>query len=83
MKKVKKSENYEPTIADVLEVVQTGFARHDGMFKALHIGQELLNGEVHDIGKRLSKTQNRVEDIADILEGKYEPRLRHLEKARV
>ncbi len=56
--------------------------QHGRILGTLHAGQELLNQRVGDVERRLGKTQNRIEDIADMLEGNYEPRLRHLEKVR-
>jgi len=95
MKKVRKlSKKYEPTIADILDVVQTGFTRHDKMFTVLHAGQELLREELKENTKRLNNTQNRVEDVADMLEDvtqstrkdritivNHEHRIQHLERA--
>lgn len=109
MKKAKKSKKYEPTIANVLDVVQTGFARndklltelqagfarHDRILATLHEGQENLRGQLKEVDRRLSNTQNRVEDIADSLGDitrvadkdrvstlDHERRIRHLEKAQ-
>jgi ubiquinone biosynthesis protein UbiJ len=64
----KKSSSYEPTIKDVLEVVQTGFARHEKILKTLHNGQENIKEQMSDFSKRLINTQNRVEDIADTVD---------------
>jgi hypothetical protein len=100
MKKVKKSSTYEPTISDVLNAVQNGFAqhekilthhediltelqtgsaRHDKLLTALYDGQKNLKEQVTDISRRLINTQNRVEDIADIVELNHEHRIRRLE----
>ncbi len=54
--------------------------QHGQILGTLHKGQELLSERIGDVEHRLGKTQNRIEDIADMLEGNYEPRLRHLEK---
>lgn len=95
MKKVKKSGKHEPTISDVLEVVQTSFARHEKILSGLHEGQELLREELKENTRRLNNTQNRVEDIADALENvtqstrkdritviNHEHRIRHLEQVQ-
>lgn len=82
MKKVKKTTKYEPTVSDVLEVVQTGFARHDKMFATLHEGQENIKEQLRDTDRRLTSTQNRVEDIADMLELDHERRIKRLEQVR-
>jgi hypothetical protein len=94
MKDAQNSNEYEPTITDVIvavqslaETVQTGFERHEHLLTTLVEGQqnlrEILNARVGDVEQRLVKTQNRVEDIAEMLEDNYEPRLKHLEEARV
>jgi septation ring formation regulator EzrA len=81
MKKVKKSDTYDPTIKDVLDVVQKGFARiegtlskHEGILsshakglRGLLEGQQNLTERVNDIEHRLINTQNRMEDVADQL----------------
>lgn len=68
MKRIKKSANYEPTISDILEVVQSGFVRNDKLFTALHEGQENIKERLKDVDHRLVNTQNRIEDVADTLE---------------
>ena len=69
MKAIKKmTEEYEPTITDVLEAMQVGFARQDQMFASLAEGQDHLREDVKDINQRLTKTQMRVEDVAEMLE---------------
>ncbi|MEK7086444.1 MAG: hypothetical protein AAB951_01505 [Patescibacteria group bacterium] len=86
MENTKKSSEFEPTLLDVLEAVQTGFTkmekrfekvekqldRHEGILITLHEGQEglreLLNECTSALDKRVSATQNRVEDVVDILE---------------
>ncbi len=96
MKKVKKMTKKEPTISDVMgvvdgltgkmdslteslqdltEAVQTGFARneekfdrHEKIITALYEGQENLTDRLNDIDRRLINTQNRVEDVAEMLE---------------
>lgn len=111
MKNAQKSDSYEPTLADVLEAVQTGFAkveerfdgvderfegiegrlsgvetvldRHNKLLKTLVEGQANLQEQLNDNTNRLIKTQNRVEDIADILEINHEHRITRLEKALV
>jgi uncharacterized coiled-coil protein SlyX len=100
MKEGNKSKEFEPTVSDVLEAVQTGFARleagfdrhegiltelqtglarHEGILtelqtglarheKILHTlvaGQDNLMERVNIIDQRLSKTQNRIEDVVD------------------
>lgn len=117
MKNAQNSDTYEPTLTDVLEAVQTGFAkiderfervdekftavdgrfdgiegrldgvemilgRHDKLLKTLVEGQENLQEQLNDNTNRLIKTQNRVEDIADMLEVDHESRIARLEKAR-
>jgi hypothetical protein len=82
MKHSTKKSKYEPTISDVLDVVQTGFARHDKMFASLHEGQQNLGEQVNDVERRLTNTQNRVEDIADMLELDHERRIKRLEQVR-
>lgn len=91
------SSEYESTITDVLEAVQSGFSkiderfekideqfsRHDAMFAILREGQENLKEQLNENTNRLIKTQNRVEDIADTLEIDHERRIARLEKARV
>ena len=95
MKHSSKSSKYEPTIADVLDAVQTGFTRHEKVLTALHEGQGNLKDQLKDVDRRLSNTQNRVEDIADIFKNvtrttdkdrisilDHERRIQHLEKTR-
>ena len=109
MKKVKKKNEYEATISDVLEAVQTGFAkvderfdkiegtieRHESLLSSLVNGQDQLRDSINILDHRVSKTQNRVEDIADSLGDitrvadkdrvstlDHERRIRHLEKAQ-
>lgn len=79
MKNMKKSNNYEATIAGVLDAVQTGFAkvedrfdrletgfdRHEGILKTLVEGQDHLREDIHILDQRVSKTQNRIEDVVD------------------
>lgn len=93
MKEEKKSGEDEPTISDVLEAVQTGFAkveerlgriegiadqhegtltRHDKLLTTLVAGQENLTERVNGIDQRLTATQNRVEDVAEMLENMTE-----------
>lgn len=90
----------EPTISDVMgavhdltEAVQTGFAkvetvldRHEDILKTLVDGQDQLRGSVNILDQRMSKTQNRIEDVVDenhrtLLE--HGRRITILEKARV
>lgn len=86
MKNAQKSDTYEPTLSDVLEAVQTGFAkvderfakvderfdRHEHILTTLVEGQqnlrEILSERTTAIDSRLSKVQNRIEDIVDVLE---------------
>ena len=108
MKQPKKSSNYEPTIKDVMgsvqdltEAVQAGFERletgsdrHEQILKTLHEGQENFRGQLKDFGTSLTNTQNRVEDVADMVESltqvsdkdhmsivDHEHRILHLEKS--
>ena len=71
-KDAKKSDEYEPTLLDVLEAVQTGFARLETGQAILVEGQqnlrEVLNERTEEIKKDVSKVQNRIEDIVDVLE---------------
>jgi len=97
MKDENSANKYEPTLVDVLQSVQTGFGKmeerfdnveerltqHDKMLEVLVEGQDILNERVGNVERRLDKTQNRIEDIAEMLEDKYEPRLKHLEEVRV
>ncbi len=95
MKKEQKLDELEPTLSDVLEAVQTGFERHEKILKTLVEGQDQLRGSVNILDQRVTKTQNRVEDIADLLDDMthvtdknkvslldHERRIRHLERAR-
>lgn len=82
MKDANKMRQYEPTIADVLEAVQTGFSRvettlgrheeildhHDRLPGLLAENQSHMQASIKDLGQRVSGTQNRVEDIAEMLE---------------
>ena len=93
MEKMKKSNECEPTLTDVLEAVQGGFqkmeerfekvderfdgvderfasndAAHTSLFEIQKQTLELLNERTTTIDTRLSKVQNRVEDIVDVLE---------------
>lgn len=65
MKEISKSSEFEPTLSDVLEAVQTGFERHEKILKTLVEGQGQLRESVNLLDKRVSKTQNRVEDVVD------------------
>ena len=96
-------------VQDLTEAVQTGFAkvekrfntledaveRHGSLLVSLVDGQNNLRERVSILDQRMSKTQNRVEDIADSLGDitrvadrdrvstiDHERRIRHLEKAR-
>ena len=92
MKKVKKSKKDKPTlfgvmdaVQDLTEAVQVGFERHEKILKTLVEGQEQLRQGVNILDQRVSKTQNRIEDVVDenrdsILN--HERRIRHLEKER-
>ena len=97
MKRTTKSgKRYEPTISDVLDAVQTGFSRHEGLLTrheglltrheklltTLHEGQENLKEQVKDVDRRLINTQHKVEDIADMLELDHERRIKRLEQVR-
>ncbi len=64
------------------DTIEQRLDNHDRLLKSLHGGQENLKEQVQDINHRLIKTQNRVEDIADILEVDHERRITRLEKAR-
>lgn len=55
---------------------------HDKLLKSLHEGQENMKEQMQDTNRRLINTQNRVEDIADILEIDHEPRITRLERVR-
>lgn len=66
-------------VQDLTEAVQIGFekvedrfAQHKGILTTLHEDQEqlreLLNERTSALDKRISDTQNRVENIADMLE---------------
>lgn len=103
MKEDKKLGELEPTLSDVLEAVQVGFTkvetvldRHEKMINTLVAGQENLTERVKGIDQRLTVTQNRVEDVAEMLEDmtevvdenrdilfKHESRITVLEKAVV
>ncbi len=110
MKNAQNPSIYEPTLSDVLEAVQSGFARvdeqfakvderfseidshfakvderlarHDALLAVLREGQENLREQLNDNTRRLITTQNRIEDIADVLEIDHERRITRLEKAR-
>ncbi len=96
-------------VQDLTEAVQTGFAKVEKRFNMLEDvverqgsllgslvdGQNNLRERVSILDQRMSKTQNRVEDIADSLGDitrvadrdrvstiDHERRIRHLEKAR-
>ena len=68
----KNSNEFEPTLLDVLEAVQKGFARLETGQVILVEGQqnlrEVLNERTEEIKKDVSKVQNRIEDVVDILE---------------
>lgn len=90
MKNTKKSSKYEPTISDVLDAVQTGFARNDAVHTTLFQSQkqlrELLDERTGTLNQRVSNLQNRVEDVVDMLDSvsrvtdKHERRIVRLEK---
>ena len=90
MKKGKKSDKYEPTIADVLEAVQTGFARNDEVHATFFQSQkqlrELVDERTGTLNQRVSNLQNRAEDVVDMLDkvarvaDKHEHRITRLEK---
>ncbi|MCR4276347.1 MAG: hypothetical protein NUV90_03110 [Candidatus Parcubacteria bacterium] len=96
-------------VQDLTGAVQTGFAkvekrfnkiedtveRHESLLISLVDGQNQLRERVSILDQRVSKTQNRVEDIADSLGDitrvadrdrvstiDHERRIRHLEKTR-
>lgn len=77
--KAKNSSKYEPTLMDVLQAVQGGFAKMEERFEkndAAHVSLfemqrqtiELLNERTGEIKKDVRKVQNRVEDVVDVLE---------------
>jgi len=79
MEDTKKSNEFEPTLSDVLEAVHGGFQKMEDRFEkndAVHASLsemqrqtlDLLNERTNSIDKRLSKTQNRIEDVVDVLE---------------
>lgn len=74
------------TVQDLTEAVQVGFERHEGILKVLVEGQDDLRESVHLLDQRVSKTQNRIEDVVDehqdTLVG-HGRRITVLEKARV
>ncbi|MFA6414607.1 MAG: hypothetical protein WC217_00860 [Candidatus Paceibacterota bacterium] len=93
MKKVKKSKAKKaPTTTDMMsavqdltEAVQVGFERHEKILKTLVEGQEQLRESVNILDQRVSKTQNRIEDVLDENRDSilgHERRIRHLERAR-
>jgi len=77
--KAKNSSEFEPTLLDVLQAVQGGFQKmeerfekndvaHVSLFEMQRQTIELLNERTGEIKKDVSKVQNRVEDIVDVLE---------------
>ena len=84
MKKVmKKSSEYEPTIADVLGAVQLGFSKVDDRFdkvddrfSKVDIRFDKIEGSLDDLGyrvtaleKRTGSLENAVEDMKETLDG--------------
>ena len=69
----------ETTLSEVLEAVQTGFAKvedrlgtaetvlisHGKLLKTLVEGQDQIREDIHILDQRVSKTQSRVEDVVD------------------
>jgi chromosome segregation ATPase len=93
MENTKKSNEYEPTLLDVLEAVQTGFTKME----------EKMEEKFDDLGYRVTAVEKRVGAVEVTLEGmketlesieravdkdavtvvNHEHRIEHLEKACV
>lgn len=96
MKKVKKSNKYEPTISDVLGVVQTGFAKVDDKLGSMDVQFDEVKYRITALEKRTGSLEDSVEDMKDTLNGvaravdkdalvimNHERRIRHLEKSSI
>ncbi|MCR4333864.1 MAG: hypothetical protein NUV60_02525 [Patescibacteria group bacterium] len=62
---VGKFDVLEVSVQDLTEAVQIGFERHEKILKTLVEGQDELRESVHLLDQRVSKTQNRIEDVVD------------------
>lgn len=74
MESINKSNGYEPTLLDVLEAVQGGFARlekeydrHEGILTTLVAGQQNIAEQVGDIQRRVINLEHSVEDVKESL----------------
>lgn len=94
MKKMNKKNGYEATISDVLEAVQTGFAKVDDKFNNMDVQFDEVKYRITALEKRTGSLEDSVEDMKDTLNGvaravdkdalvimNHERRIRHLEKA--
>jgi len=61
MEDAKKSNEYEPTLLDVLDAVQNGFTKMEDRFTE-------MGGRFDDLGYRVTAVEKRVGDVENTLE---------------
>ncbi len=72
-------------VEDRLDGVETALGRHEKILKTLVEGQDHLREDIHILDQRMSKTQNRIEDVVDENQDslrEYGRRIAILEKAK-
>ena len=92
-KNTKNSKEYEPTLSDVLEAVQTGFTKVDERFEQVDVRFDKMDERFDKLEKRTGSIENTLEDMKETLGGieravdkdavtvlDHERRIRHLEK---
>lgn len=65
----KQRDGYEPTISEVLEAVQTGFAKVDGRFEQVDGRFGELEYRMMAIEKRTGAVENTLEEVKETLNG--------------
>lgn len=69
VKIAKRLNKYEPTLSDVLEAVQTGFARVDDRFEQVNARFDAVDERFDRLERRAGSLENTVEDMKETLGG--------------
>lgn len=76
IKSAKNSKEYEPTLSDILESVQTGFQKVDERFEKVDEQFAKIDGQFEELGYRVTALEKRtgaieitLEDMRETLNG--------------